>query len=175
MFYKIVLQVAFFLVFSAQANLFENIKSFQANFTQTITNSSEKTIEYKGEVFIKGNARILWKYKEPIVKNVFINNSHAIVDEPELEQAIYTQLHQEVDILDIFKSAQKIDKNLYKTTLYDIDYTLSVENGKIRSIDYNDALENKIQITFNNIQENIDLPNDLFEFYPPLSYDIIRK
>lgn len=175
MFYKIVLQVAFFIVLSAQANLFENIKTFQANFTQTITNSSDKNIEYSGEVFMKGNARILWKYQEPIIKNVFINNSYAIVDEPELEQAIYTKLHQEVNVLDIFQNAQKVDDSQYKTTLYDIEYTLFLEKGKVKSIKYIDALENKINIEFQNIKENIELPNDLFEFYPPLSYDIIRK
>lgn len=175
MVYKILFQVAFLLVLSTHANIFENIKTFQANFTQTILNSSDKTIVYKGEVFIKGNARILWQYKEPIIKNVYINNSFAIVDEPELEQAIYTKLHQEVDILDIIKNAKEVSDTLYQTTLYDTQYDIKVNNGQIESIHYQDELENQISIAFSNIQENLTLPNDLFEFYPPLTYDIIRK
>ncbi|RXJ60220.1 LolA-like outer membrane lipoprotein chaperone [Candidatus Marinarcus aquaticus] len=175
MVYKMLLQVAFLLVVGAQANIFDNIKTFQANFIQTIQNSSDKTIVYKGEVFIKGNARILWQYKKPIIKNVYINNSYAIVDEPELEQAIYTKLHQEVDILDIIKNAKEISPTLYRTTLYEIQYDIHVKQNQIESINYQDELENQVSIAFSNIKENLILPNDLFEFYPPTSYDIIRK
>ena len=50
--------------------------------------SSSDIITYQGEVFIKNSGQILWKYKTPVVKNVYIDNNMAIVDEPELEQAI---------------------------------------------------------------------------------------
>ena len=73
----------------ASINL-EELKSFKAEFKQTVTNESNKTIEYKGSVFIKNTGKVLWKYKTPVEKNVYVLDDLAIVDEPELEQAIYS-------------------------------------------------------------------------------------
>lgn len=49
----------------------------------------------------------MWKYKTPVVKNVYIENNMAIVDEPELEQAIFTTLENEINILKLLKEAKK--------------------------------------------------------------------
>ncbi|MFX4155806.1 outer-membrane lipoprotein carrier protein LolA, partial [Aliarcobacter butzleri] len=76
---------------------------------QTITSNSSDVILYKGQVFIKSSGKILWKYKTPVEKNVYIDNNSAIVDEPELEQAIFTKLENEINIIQLLKDAKKID------------------------------------------------------------------
>ncbi len=131
----------------ASINL-EDLKTFKADFTQIVMNESKKSIEYKGKVFIRSDSKVLWKYKTPIIKNVYIIDETVIVDEPELEQAIYTTLEKEINILKLLKDAKKIDANLYKTKLYEVDYFITLENDKIKSLSYKDELANRISIVF---------------------------
>ena len=110
MFYKLIFTLFIFSSFSFSSSDIQNLKSFQSKFTQTITSSSSDIITYQGEVFIKNSGQILWKYKTPVVKNVYIDNNMAIVDEPELEQAIFTTLENEINFLLLLFAAIKIDK-----------------------------------------------------------------
>ncbi len=174
MFYRFIFLLSLGISF-LDANNFANIKSFKAQFIQTITNSSNSNIEYKGEVFIKNSGKVLWKYKTPIIKNVYINQNFAIIDEPALEQAIFTSLDDEMNIIKLLNSAKKIDKNTYKTKFYNIEYNIFVKDNQISSISYSDELENKVLISFFNIEQNIPIDDMIFKFSAPNYYDIIRK
>ncbi|RXJ87033.1 LolA-like outer membrane lipoprotein chaperone [Arcobacter sp. CECT 8985] len=175
MFYKIIIFLGIFFISFANANIFKNINSFQADFVQLIKNSSNKNIEYKGQVFIKNDGKVLWRYKSPIIKNVYINKNFAIVDEPELEQAIFTSLDKKIDIVKLLNSAKKVGQNKYSAKLYNVDYEIVVKDKKISEILYKDELENKITIKFSNIKQNISLDDKIFKFTAPNYYDIIRK
>jgi len=153
----------------------EDIKTFEAKFTQTIINSSDKKIVYKGKIYIKDQTKIVWKYESPIIKNVYIDRDFAIIDEPELEQAIFTSLKKEINIVKLIKEAKKIEPNIYKTTMYDTDYTIQIENRRIKSVKYKDELENSIAIVFSDILQNHKIDESNFKFNPPIGYDIIRK
>ena len=163
------------LSINASANLLQNIKTFDASFTQTIVNGVNNKIVYTGKVYIKEPSKILWRYQTPIIKNVYILDTFAIVDEPELEQALYTTLDKEINLLKMVQEATKIDEQHYQTKLYDINYTINIQNNQIKSISYKDELENQVNITFTQIKQNTPIDNDLFEFLPPDHYDIIRK
>ena len=159
---------------TASKNL-ENLKSFNADFIQKVTNESDKTIEYKGEVFIKNSGKVLWKYNTPIIKNVYVINNIVIVDEPELEQAIYTTLQSGIDMIKLLKEAKEIKKNIYQAKLYENLYTIEVKEDKINSISYKDELANKIIISFENAKQNIQIDDNIFNFLAPDFYDIIKK
>ena len=154
---------------------FDELKSFRANFVQKITNESNKTIEYKGKVFIKNNGKVLWKYETPIIKNVYVLDNIAIIDEPELEQAIYTTLENSIDMIKLLKNANKIEENKYQTSLYNVNYIINIKNDKINSLSYVDELENKIVISFLDAEQNIEIDDGLFKFIAPDFYDIIKK
>ncbi len=175
MFYRVVIISLFFLSLSASANIFDSLKSFEANFVQTIKNSSNKSIEYKGKLFIKEPSKILWQYKTPIIKNVYVINAFAIVDEPELEQAIFTKLQNDLNLLKIIKTSKKIDVNIYEATINKRKYKIFLENQKITQIRYEDELENKVLIKFTKIKQNKYISDEIFNFSPPSYYDIIRK
>ena len=177
MFYKIIISLMLFCLSSFASNDIKNLDSFKASFSQIITSDSKNVIEYKGEVFIKKSGKILWKYKTPVVKNVYINESFAVVDEPELEQAIFTQLESEINIIKLLNSSKKIDNNSYKTNIDDTDYMIktSKSDDKIEFINYKDKLENKVEIKFSNVVQNGEISDDIFKFTIPDSYDIIRK
>ena len=175
MFYKIGLfLIGFTLISNASINI-EKLDTFKSNFTQSIKSTTGKTIEYKGAVFIKKDGKILWKYKTPIIKNVYVLNSFAIIDEPELEQAIYTTLENEINIIELIKGSQKIDETTYLASIDEIDYMIFTENGKIDSISYTDKLDNKVLISFLKVKQNQNIDDDVFKFDIPDYYDIIRK
>lgn len=170
--------LVFFILFLS--NVFatselENLKSFEANFLQSVTNEANKTIEYKGKVFIKNSSKVLWKYETPIIKNVYVLDNIVIVDEPELEQAIYTTLENSIDIVKLLKDAKKVQDNKYEAELYDTKYTIILKNDKIESLSYVDQLENKILIKFYESKQNIEISDEIFNFFPPSHYDIIKK
>jgi len=177
MFYKLLISLVLMITFSnAQTNI-KDLDTFQGNFTQSIKSTSGKTIEYKGKVFIKNTGKILWKYKTPIEKNVYILNDFAIIDEPELEQAIYTQLQSEINIIKLLQTAKKLNENTYVATIDEVDYLIetSKTSKKIESIKYKDKLENNVTITFSNSLENETIDESIFKFQAPDYYDIIRK
>lgn len=157
------------------ANEFEDIKTFEAHFEQSIVNSSDKKISYSGKVFIKDSSKILWKYETPIVKNVYIIKDFAIIDEPELEQAIFTSLNKEINILKLIKNAKKISDGVFTTNMYEVEYTINIKDKEIKSITYKDELENKVTISFTHIKQNQSIDDVLFKFKAPKGYDIIRK
>ncbi len=177
MFYKLIIASTLFCISSIASNDIRNLDSFKANFAQTITSNSENKIEYKGEVFIKKSGKILWKYKTPVVKNVYINNDFAIVDEPELEQAIFTQLESEINIIKLLNSSKKVNDNSYITNIEEVDYLIktSPSDDKINYIKYKDKLENDVEIKFSNVVQNGDISDEIFKFVVPENYDVIRK
>ncbi len=177
MFYKMIFAfIVSFTMLNATTNI-KNLESFRADFTQSIKSINDKIIEYKGEVFIKNTGKILWKYKTPIEKNVYILNDFAIVDEPELEQAIYTQLQSEINIIKLLNTSKKINENLYIANIDDTDYLIesSKDTNEIEIIKYKDKLDNSVEIKFENQVSNKEISDDIFKFTAPEHYDIIRK
>ena len=177
MFYKLIIAFMLFCVSSIASNDIRDLDSFKASFVQVITSNSQNKIEYKGEVFIKKSGKILWKYKTPVVKNVYINNDFAIVDEPELEQAIYTQLESEINIIKLLNGSKKVNENSYITNIEDVDYLIktSKDDNKISYIKYKDKLENDVEIKFTNVAQNGEIQDEIFKFVIPSNYDVIRK
>ncbi len=175
MVYRFIVFVMLFISSVFGSSTLENLKSFEADFVQSVTNESNKTIEYKGKVFIKNSGKVLWKYETPIIKNVYVLDNIAIVDEPELEQAIYTTLENSIDIVKLLKEAKKVEENKFETNLYNTKYIILLEDEKIKSLSYTDQLENKVLIKFNNSKQNIEISDDIFTFLPPEYYDIIKK
>lgn len=175
MFYKKVLIFFSFSLFAYSSSDIKNLESFYGNFKQEITSSSKNVIAYKGKVFIKKNGKILWKYETPVIKNVYIDNSMAIVDEPDLEQAIFTQLQSEINIIKLLNDAKKVDNETLTSTIEDIKYTIKSKDNKIEKILYKDMLDNSVEIVFSNVVQNEDISDDIFKFIIPSHYDVIRK
>lgn len=174
MVYKLLFFI-FVVTISLNSVELKDINTYKANFLQTITKNDDTKITYEGLLFIKKPAHILWQYKKPIVKNVFINDYMVVVDEPELEQAIFSQLREDLNFIDILEKAKKISENKFLALIDNKEYNLIIENGILKKIDYIDEVENKVEILFNDIDINTDIDNSLFRFEIPSDYDIIRK
>lgn len=176
MFYKAIL-VTLFLTNFLQAKIDElkNLKSLESDFIQTINSTSGTKIEYKGKLYIKDSGKVLYSYKEPIEKNVYINKNEVIIDEPELEQAIITTLDNQIDILKLINDAKKVKESLYSTKIEGIEYNISLLDGNIDKIYYVDEIENSVEIKLLNTILNEEISDSKFMFILPRGYDLIRK
>ncbi|VAY88044.1 Outer membrane lipoprotein carrier protein LolA [hydrothermal vent metagenome] len=145
--------------------LFSEITTYQAKFIQKIKNPSGTTILYDGTVYIKQPNKMLWRYKTPIKKDVYMDDLNITINEPELEQVIYTTLTSEINLITFLNNPDLIDDK----------YSLKFENNRLLSIIYNDDMENNITILFEDIELNKKIPDQLFQFIAPLDYDIIEQ
>jgi len=173
--YLKILLFIFILKTNILANELVKIKSFEASFTQTITNPSGNKVFYNGLLHIKEPNRIKWEYTTPIEKFVYIKKHTVTILEPELEQAIITKLENEINILSLLNNAKKISQTKYISNFNNINYTLTMNNNKLQDISYKDEIENDVIITFTNVQQNHKIDSKIFKFFIPLEFDIIKK
>lgn len=153
----------------------ESIQSFEADFTQTITDEEKKVLKYKGSMHAKRPDLVLWSYKEPINKKIYVTKIRAVIVEPELEQAIIKKLQGEIDFFGILTSAEKVDDMHYKASYKGITFVLQEENGVIQSLSYTDQLENNVLISFSKQKQNRPIDEKLFTPKVPKDFDIIRE
>ncbi len=157
------------------SNDFLDVKTFEASFTQTIINPSGNKVRYNGLLHIQEPNQIKWEYKNPIEKFVYVKKNSVTIIEPELEQAIVTQIDQEINILNLLKNAKKISTDTYLSLFNNVEYTLTLDNTKLVKITYKDEIENSVIITFKNVQQNHKINKDIFLFTIPFEFDIIKK
>lgn len=167
--------VCFFFTTALIANNLKDINSFEASFKQSIINSSNKKIVYTGKIYIKKPLQILWQYNEPTKKLVYILKDKVTIIEPELEQAIISELDKEFNILELLENATKISASQYLATFNNTQYQLTIMDNKLQQISYKDTIDNNIFISFSNISQNKSISNKIFTYQIPQEYDIIRK
>ncbi|MBL0686651.1 MAG: outer membrane lipoprotein chaperone LolA [Sulfurospirillum sp.] len=156
----------------AQVFDFDTISS---DFKQTITNEENSKIVYTGSFYASSKAKALWIYTTPIKKKIYFSQDKVTIIEPELEQAIITNLKNIPNLTEIFKNAKNIDDNIYETTYGDITYTMHEKNGTIDMIAYSDQLENRVLIEFFNQSINTFLNDSIFKAIVPHEFDIIMQ
>ena len=161
------------LIIQTYASILE-LNSFEADFTQSITDEKENTIKYKGHLKASKPQNALWSYTFPIEKSIFINKLEATIVEPEIEQVIIRRFHSEFDFFHMIKSAKKIAKDKYIATYNNIKYIINVSKNTVNSISYSDQFENKVKIKFSNQKQNHKI--DKKSFIPKYSsdFDIIN-
>ena len=157
------------------ANDFKDLKTFEASFTQKITNPSGNEVSYNGLIFIKEPNKIKWQYNDPIEKFVYIKKYTVTIIEPELEQIIVTNLNKEINIINLLKNAQEVSKNKYKSNFNNIDYFLTLNENQLQNISYKDELENDVIISFFDVKQDEKIDDAVFKFMIPDYYDVIRK
>lgn len=148
------------------------IESFEAQFTQTLTSQNQEIV-YEGEIYIQAPSNALWRYIKPIPKDIYIQESTSIIYEPKLQQAIISNIQENLNILSLIKQAKKIDKNTYEAKVAGVIYTILAQDGIPKEIAFMDALENKIHIVFKNIKINALENENIFDFNPSSGIDII--
>ncbi len=155
----------------------ESIQSFQAQFTQTITDETGKVLTYEGHIHTKRPSYVLWDYTKPeqVAKKIYANEKRVVIVQPLLEQATIKSLRGEMNFFKILSSAKKVDETHYKARYQNMNFILKEENGVIISLEYQDELENQIHITFSKQRQNRPIDDQFFTPKVPKDFDIIRE
>ncbi|EQB34446.1 hypothetical protein M947_10590 [Sulfurimonas hongkongensis] len=162
------------LSFSLSFASFDKIDSFDASFTQSVTDDKGKTLTYKGHISASKPQNALWSYKEPIQKDVFINSHQVIIVEPEIEQVIIRSIGSSLDFFNMIKNAKEIKKGTYEANFENKIFTITTSEEIIESISYIDEFENRVKIVFESQVQNKDINQEIFIPKYPLDFDIIR-
>jgi outer membrane lipoprotein carrier protein len=167
--------IIFLLIFNSLCFAsIDKIDSFEADFTQSITDDKDTALTYYGHIVASKPQNALWIYKKPIMKKIYINEFKVTIIEPELEQVIVRKISSSFDIFKLIQHAKKIGKNKYLTTYKSTDFKITTKNNLIESISYTDEFSNKIKIIFQKQKQNIDIDKKTFFPNIPTEYDIIR-
>ena len=169
---KIIL--AALLITSSYADI-KNINSFEADFSQNITDDKGTKITYSGHITASKPQYALWQYFKPIHKSVYILPNKIIVIEPDLEQAIMKHLNENFNLFEIIHNAKKINKNKYLAKFKNKEYIIKIKNSNIESISYKDELDNNIKIIFQNQEENKKISKEKYIPHIPDEYDIVTE
>jgi len=152
-----------------------DMKTFEADFIQKITDDKKKTLKYTGHIKASKPAYALWEYKSPINKTIYIEFDKITIIEPELEQAIIKYINEDFDFFSMIKNAKKIGKDTYKARFKQTNFFIKTKNNKIKSISYVDELDNNVEIIFDSVSQNIDINKKDFLPKIPLGYDILNN
>ncbi len=160
--------------FSLSFASFDTLRSFDAAFTQSVTDDKNKTLTYKGHITASKPQNALWKYKEPIQKDVYINSHQVTIVEPEIEQVIIRSIDSSLDFFKMIKNAREIKKDMYEASFEKKMFIITTKEDFIESISYIDEFENKVKIEFFNQVQNKEIKKEIFTPNYPLDFDVIR-
>jgi outer membrane lipoprotein carrier protein len=159
--------------------LFSDIKlpdNFSADFTQMITNTKKKVINYSGKVRFSESKLFKWSYLEPTKKEVCTDGSELLVVDHDLEQVSAYYIAKGLDIAKVLTKAKLHSKNIYVAEYEGKKYTIQLdETQKLHSIAYYDELDNKVQIVFASMKYGKGkLASKEMMCDYPVAYDMIR-
>ncbi len=151
-------------------------ENFTADFTQKITNTKKKTIDYSGKVRFSNESLLKWSYTKPTKKEVCTNGLELTVVDHDLEQVSNYLINKGFNFSEILKKAKLHSTNVYVAKYENKSYTIQVNNKqKLHSIAYFDDLDNKVQIVFKKVKYGKgNLTKKSMTCEVPTDYDIIR-
>jgi len=153
---------------------FVSLSSFQADFTQSVTDDKNKSLIYKGRIVASKPQNAVWNYTNPIKKDVYINKFNVTIVEPEIEQVIIKRIDSSLDFFNMIQNAKEIQKNKYEAQYKESKFTITTKNEVIETISYIDEFENKVKIVFENQKQNEKINMEIFTPNYPLEFDVIR-
>ena len=163
------------ILYTSSFAFFNNLNTFQADFTQTVTDEKDKVLSYSGSVVASKPQNAVWTYTTPIKKEVYINIGSATIIEPEIEQVIIKHIESNFSFFNMINNAKKIKENVFVAKYKDSKFTIVTKNDLIESISYIDEFENKVKIVFKNQKQNEVIDSKLFVPNIPVGFDIISN
>ncbi len=151
-----------------------DISSFQADFTQSVTDDKKKVLTYSGSVLASKPQNALWRYSKPVNKDVYINSRRVTIIEPEIEQVIIKNIESNFDFFNMIKNAKEVKENVYTAMYKNSEFTITTKEKLIESISYIDEFENRVEVVFENQIQNNKIDEELFVPNIPLEFDIVR-
>ncbi|MDQ7084982.1 MAG: LolA-like outer membrane lipoprotein chaperone [Sulfurovum sp.] len=150
--------------------------SFRANFSQKITNTKQKVLQYSGKVSFSNTSHFKWQYLKPTQKEVCTDGLELLVVDHDLEQVSVYYMGASLDISTILSQAKHHKDNIYVTLYQKKNYTIKLDKKQhLHSIAYFDDLDNHVQILFSQMKyQQKHYPLSSMKCVYPITYDMIK-
>jgi outer membrane lipoprotein carrier protein len=170
------------------------LETFQASFEQTLLNQYEEEIEKsRGIVQLRRPGMFHWTYTEPYEQNLISDGVNLWVYDKDLEQVSIRDISNILEdspaailggeiVIDahyvVIEYPGTDDSNWLELTPRDIEsqysaIRLQFLSGELVKMILFDALGQITQIELRELQRNIDIGINVFQFTPPESVDVI--
>lgn len=170
-------------------NKLTGLKSFRAHFNQTVTDGQGEVIQTsQGELLLKQPAMMRWQVSSPDESTLIADGTTLWHIDPFVEQVTAMDQQQSVAnnpiILLTDTSAENWDK--FTVEQYENGYTvvakdpqsqilslrLVFDQDELTSLTFVDRQQQVSQLTFDQIHQNLDIGERLFQFTLPEGYDL---
>ncbi len=174
---------------------FSGLDDFQANFSQTVVDSSGEQIQdASGQVWIKRPGRFRWAYQRPYKQLIVADGKQLWTYDADLEQATVTTIDETLSstpamLLSGFRPLSEVmswtedpdndSYRWYRMTPKQADAAVEQvrigfdKQGELALIEVQDDFGNHTRIRFSNVDRNGKLDAGLFELDLPAGTDII--
>jgi outer membrane lipoprotein carrier protein len=174
-------------------NRLDAIQSLRGHFTQTLTDKSGANLQSSsGEFALQRPGYFLWQSAAPYEQTVIGTPEKVWIYDPDLEQVTIRGAEQQADKsparllsgdLSELRSSYDVsttadDKNAYRLAPRSSDspyryIEFSFSGDKLTALHFQDKLDQKTQIRFEQLQVNPSIPADTFVFTAPEGTDVI--
>ena len=179
-------------------DFFTNVKSMQAEFTQTVVSQGFAGKETSHGVFrLLRPGKFRWDYTEPYQQHIIADGNKLWVYDVDMDQVIVKSLNQVLgqtpavllsgsasltDRFDIQDLPSKQDQGLSWVQLRPKDGESSYErlmlgfnDQNIRAMELVDNFGQVTALLFSKVQRNLDMDTKTFQFEPPPGVDVIGE
>jgi outer membrane lipoprotein carrier protein len=180
-------------------NLLLNVKTMQADFTQTVKDKSVKAAlqQTHGHMSLERPGKFRWQIIKPIAQLIIANGTRLWIYDADLEQVTIRSFKHaagQTPALLLSDSTLTLNKDFnvekqadagattprFVLTPKDKEdpfatITLSFLNKKIQEMQLEDRIGHVTTITFQNVQVGMPLASSLFNFKPAANIDVIDE
>jgi len=177
-----------------------NIKTFEANFTQTIKDKNSRLIQQTfGKIYLERPGKFRWQVTKPNAQLIIANGNKLWVYDPDLQQVTIQHFSQATNQTPAYLLS---DNNLNLAHNFNIKQTpqisqianaevfnltpkehdamfssirLTFINKQIRQMELQDNMGHFTSILFGNVKMGEKLSNNLFEFTAPPNVDVLDE
>jgi outer membrane lipoprotein carrier protein len=150
------------------------LNTIESHFTQSIVDEDNKSIVYEGKLWAKKPAIAHWSYEKPVQKDIYVAFSKVTIVEPDLEQVIYKDIGDTIDIISIISHSKELTPEHYVAEYNEKNYHIYLNKKVLHSIAYRDDFGNNTVIAFDAIKQNSELNTSNLEAVIPEDYDVIK-
>ncbi|GMQ84074.1 MAG: outer membrane lipoprotein chaperone LolA [Gammaproteobacteria bacterium] len=176
------------------AAYFSGLKTFQANFEQTVVDSNGEQVQHsKGKVWIQKPGRFRWDYQTPYRQLIVADGKRLWTYDEDLQQATVKPVDDALSstpamLLSGFRPLSEVmtwkpvdsddGKRWFSLSPRQSDSAverarLAFDKSQLAIIEVNDSFGNQTRIIFTGIVRNRKLESGLFELQLPADTDII--
>ena len=181
---------------NALNDFFSRVDSYQADFTQTVSDEDGIELERgEGKFSLKRPGRFVWEYHEPLPQEIISNGKKIWLYDEDFEQVTVRDYDVAVngtpaellagdsnivDYYDIVSSDITLPNQTFELTPKDenspfTQVNIEFEDGVLSSISLKDSFYRLTKLDFINRQENVSLKDSLFIFQIPDGVDVINE